>query len=44
MKLHIDSDISDIKSISMFMDIKNFYLNNHMERDKYIMIQLSIIP
>ena len=26
------------------MDVKDFYLNNHMDRDKYIMIQNSMIP
>ena len=44
MKLHINSDISDVKSGYMCMDIKYFYLNKHMDRDKYIMIQLSMIP
>ena len=28
----------------MCMDVKDFYLSNQMEKDKYIMIQLSIIP
>ena len=26
------------------MGVKGFYLNNQMDRDKYIMIQLSMIP
>ena len=26
------------------MDVRDFYLNNHMNRDKYIMIKLSTIP
>ena len=26
------------------MEIKYFYLDNQMDRDKYIMIQLSMIP
>ena len=26
------------------MDVKYFYLNNQMDRDKSIMIQFSIIP
>ena len=26
------------------MDVKGFFLNNHMDRDKYIKIQLSMIP
>ena len=26
------------------MDVNGFYLNNHTDRDKYIMIQLSMIP
>ena len=44
MKLHINSAISDVKSIYMCMDINYFYLNNQMDRDEYIMIQLSMIP
>ena len=28
----------------MCMDVKDFYLKNQMYMDKYIMIQLSIIP
>ena len=44
MKLHMNSSTSDVKSIYMCMDVKDFYLSNQMEKDKYIMIQLSIIP
>ena len=28
----------------MCMDVKDFYLSNQMYREKYIMIQLSMIP
>ena len=28
----------------MCMDVKYFYLNNHMLRDEYIMIHISMIP
>ena len=28
----------------MCMDVKYFYLNNQMNRDKYIMIQISMVP
>ena len=44
MKLHINSTISYFNSRYMCMDIKYFYLNNQMDRDEYIMIQLSMIP
>ena len=44
MKLHINSAISDVKSRYMCMEVKVLYLNNQMDRDKYIMIQLSMIP
>ena len=44
MKLHINSAISDAKSRYMCMDVKYFYLNNKMDKDEYIMIQLSMIP
>ena len=44
MKLHINSAISDVKSRYMCMDVNDFYLNNQMDRDKYIMIQISMIP
>ena len=40
MKLHIKRAISDVKSRYICMDVKDFYLNNQMERDEYIMIQL----
>ena len=44
MKLHINSAILDVKSRYMCIDVNYFYLNNHMDRDEYIMIQISIIP
>ena len=44
MKLNINSAISDLKSIYMCMYVNYFYLNNQMERDEYIMIQISMIP
>ena len=44
MKLHVNSVISDVKQRYMCMDVKYFYLNNRMERDKYIMILISMIP
>ena len=44
MKLNINSAISYVKSRYMCMDLKDFYLNNQMDRDEYIMIQLSMIP
>ena len=40
MKLHINSAISDVKSRYMLMYVKYFYLNNHMDRDEYIMENL----
>ena len=40
IKLHVNSAISDVKLIYMCMDIKYFYLNNQMNRGKYIMIQI----
>ena len=33
MKLHVNSNIADVKSRYMCMDVKYFYLNNQMERD-----------
>ena len=42
--IHVKSAISDIKSRYMCMNIKYLYLSNHMDRDEYIMIQLSMIP
>ena len=32
MKLHVNSAISDVKSRYMCMDVKDFYLNNKMDR------------
>ena len=43
MKLHVKVSISDIKSRYMCMDVKYFCLNNQMDRDEYIMIQISMI-
>ena len=34
MKLHVNSAISDLTSIYMLMDVKDFYLNNQMDRDE----------
>ena len=44
IEICIHSAISEVKSRYMCMDVKYFYLNNHMDRDKYIMIQISMIP
>ena len=44
MKLHLNSAISDVKSRYMCMDVKYFYLNNQIDREEYIMIQISMIP
>ena len=44
MKLHINITISDVTFRYMCMDIKYFYPNNQMDRDEYIMIQISMIP
>ena len=44
MKIHVNSAISDIKSRYMIMEVKCFYLNNHMDGSKYIMINISMIP
>ena len=44
MKIHINIAISEVKSRYMCMDIKDFFLNNQMDRDEYITIQLSMIP
>ena len=44
MKLHVNSPISDIKSIYMWMDVGYFYLKNQMYGAEYIMIQISMIP
>ena len=43
-KIHINSDISDVKSRYMCMNVKYFYIDNHMYREEYIMIQISMIP
>ena len=34
MKLHVNSAISDIKLRYMCMDVKDFYLNNNMDRSE----------
>ena len=44
MKIHVNSAISDIKSMYMCMDTKYFYLNNQMYRAEYILIQIAMIP
>ena len=44
IKIHINSAIPYVKSRDMCMDINNFYLNKQMDREKYIMIQISMIP
>ena len=44
MKLHIKSATSDVKSRYMCIYVKDFYLNNHMDRDEYITIHISRIP
>ena len=44
MKLHVNSAISDVKSIYMCMYVKYFYLNNMMDKAEYIMIQIVMIP
>ena len=44
MKLHVNSDISDVKSRYMYMDVKYFYLNTMVDRVEYIMIQRAMIP
>ena len=38
MKLHVNSTFSDVKSRHKCMYVKYFYLNNMMDRAKYIMI------
>ena len=43
MKLHVNSTISDVTSRYMCMDVNDLYLNNQMDRDKYIIIQISMI-
>ena len=44
MKLDINSTIPDVKSRYMCVDVKDFYLNNQMDRDEYTIIQISMIP
>ena len=44
IKLHVNSAISYVKSRYMGMDVKYFYLNKHMNRDEYIIIQIYMIP
>ena len=44
MKLHVKSAILYAKSRYMLVEIKDFYLNNHMDRDEYIMIHISMLP
>ena len=44
MKLYVNRAISEIKLRYMCMDVKDFYLNNHMDRLEYRMIQISMIP
>ena len=34
IKIHVNSAISYVKSRYMVMDVKYFYLNNQMDRDK----------
>ena len=43
MKLHVNSSISYIKSRFISMDVKYFYLNNHMDGSEYIMIHISML-
>ena len=38
IKININSAISDVKSSYICMKTKDFYLNNKMEREEYIMI------
>ena len=44
MKVNINRQISDVKSRYMFMDVKDFHLNNQMDLSEYIMIHIYIIP
>ena len=44
IKMHVNSVISDIKYRYMCMEVKDFYLNNFMDRVEYIMIHISMIP
>ena len=45
-KLHIDSTISDAKKGARYLvlDIKNFYLGNHLTYFQYLRVPLSLIP
>ena len=44
IEIHVNSAIQDIKPRYMCMDVKYFYLNNHMSRTEYVMLQISMIP
>ena len=44
MKPQVNSDISDVRSSYMCMDMKYSYLNNMMDRADYIVIQIAMIP
>ena len=44
MKIHVNSSILDVTYRYMCMGVKYFNLINHMDRYKYIMIQISMIP
>ena len=44
MKLNVNSAMSDVKVRYMCMDVKYFYLKNKMDRAKFIIIQISMIP
>ena len=43
-KLYVNSSISDVTYRYMCTDVKYFYLSNQMDRYKYIMIQVSMMP
>ena len=43
MKLHVNINISDIKSRYMCMDVKYFYLNKQIDISEYTTIQISMI-
>ena len=44
MKLHVNSTISDVKARYMYMGVKILNLNNIIDRAKYIMLQIAMIP
>ena len=44
MEIYVNSIISYVTSRYMCMYVMDFYLNKQMDRDKYIMIQFSMIP